>query len=148
VADEPVSMIDASLQVRILEIFERLKADYRISFLYITHDLSTAYQISDDIFVLYRGGVMERGHIDGVIEQPQHPYTQLLVGSIPVPDPDVKWERNIKVAAVEASNGAGQGCKFYGRCPHAMEICRANPPPLYRVGERQEAACFLYQEAA
>jgi peptide/nickel transport system ATP-binding protein len=148
VADEPVSMIDASLQVRILEIFERLKADYRISFLYITHDLSTAYQISDDIFVLYRGGVMERGHIDSVIEQPQHPYTQLLVGSIPVPDPDVKWERNIKVAAVEASNGEGQGCKFYGRCPHAMEICLANPPPLYRVGERQEAACFLYQEAA
>jgi peptide/nickel transport system ATP-binding protein len=148
VADEPVSMIDASLQVRILEIFERLKTDYRISFLYITHDLSTAYQISDDIFVLYRGGVMERGHIDGVIEQPQHPYTQLLVGSIPVPDPDMKWERNIKVAAVEASNGAGQGCKFYDRCPHAMEICRANPPPLYWVGERQEAACFLYQEAA
>src|SRR5258706_2473256 len=90
VADEPVSMVDASLQVRIIEIFQQIKTEFNISFLYITHDLSTAYQISDDIFVLYRGSVMERGGIDAVIQHPRHPYTQLLINSVPVPDPDIR----------------------------------------------------------
>lgn len=146
VADEPVSMIDASLQVRILDIFERLKGEYGISFLYITHDLSTAYQISDDIFVLYRGSVMEQGNIDGVIEHPQHPYTQLLVGSIPVPDPDVHWQSSNKAALDDATGAnAVPGCRFYSRCPHAMAICRDQPPPLFPVGDQQNAACYLYQ---
>lgn len=147
VADEPVSMIDASLQVRILDIFERLKNDYGISFLYITHDLSTAYQISDDIFVLYQGSIMEKGAIDGVIENPQHPYTQLLVGSIPVPDPDVEWEAIKSSTEDELSKEKTSGCKFYGRCPHAMPVCLSAPPPLYRVGSEQEAACYLYAPA-
>lgn len=145
VADEPVSMIDASLQVRILDIFERLKEEFGISFLYITHDLSTAYQISDDIVVLYRGGVMERGQIDAVIEHPQHPYTQLLVSSIPVPDPDIHWETAIKTAMEDGVGNHSLGCKFYSRCPHAMPICQKEPPPLYAVGEEQHAACYLYQ---
>jgi oligopeptide/dipeptide ABC transporter ATP-binding protein len=148
VADEPVSMIDASLQVRILDIFERLKAEYGISFLYITHDLSTAYQISDDIFVLYRGAIMEKGGIDAVIEQPQHPYTQLLVGSIPVPDPNIRWESGVKLSLDDnASDNSLQGCRFYGRCPHAMTRCGEQPPPLIPVNEHQDAACYLYQLA-
>lgn len=147
VADEPVSMIDASLQVRILDIFRNLKDEYGISFLYITHDLSTAYQISDDIFILYRGSIMESGDIDSVIQAPQHPYTQLLVNSITVPDPNIRWEgRTTSSISETMTSDAGQGCKFYSRCPHAMERCREAPPPLYQVGDTQQASCYLYMD--
>lgn len=147
VADEPVSMIDASLQVRILDIFRNLRDEYGISFLYITHDLSTAYQISDDIYVLYSGSVMENGNIDDVIQNPQHPYTQLLVRSIPVPDPDVRWEGRTTSSVSEGVVAtAVNGCKFYGRCPHAMERCTVSPPPSFQVGENQFAACYLHEQ--
>ncbi len=147
VADEPVSMIDASLQVRILDIFRNLKEAYGISFLYITHDLSTAYQISDDIYVLYSGSVMENGNVDHVIQNPQHPYTQLLVSSIPVPDPDIRWEgRSTSSASEIVVKAANPGCKFYQRCPHAMQRCTVSPPPAYLVGENQYAACYLYAD--
>lgn len=145
VADEPVSMIDASLQMRILDIFHNLKDNYGISFLYITHDLSTAYQISDDIYILYSGSVMEHGNIDRIIQEPQHPYTQLLVSSITVPDPDIRWEgRTTSSASEESTVVARGGCKFYGRCPHAMDRCLSAPPPDYQVADRQFAACYLY----
>ncbi|MCB0183560.1 MAG: ABC transporter ATP-binding protein, partial [Caldilineaceae bacterium] len=145
VADEPVSMIDASLQMRILDIFRNLKDEYGISFLYITHDLSTAYQISDDIYILYSGSVMEHGIIDRIIQEPQHPYTQLLVSSITVPDPDIRWEgRTTSSAAEEISAAVQDGCKFYRRCPHAMDRCLTSPPPDYPVAEGQFAACYLY----
>lgn len=145
VADEPVSMIDASLQVRILEIFQQIKTEFNISFLYITHDLSTAYQISDDIFVLYQGSVMERGHIDGVIQNPQHPYTQLLINSIPIPDPDIRWEGRLQSSTGgKALADTANGCKFANRCPHVMQRCLENRPPQYQVAENQSAACYLY----
>ena len=148
VADEPVSMVDASLQVRILDIFRDLKENYGISFLYITHDLSTAYQISDDIYVLYSGSVMENGNVDDVIQNPRHPYTQLLVNSIPVPDPDIRWEGRSSSSASElVTKGTSNGCKFYARCPHAMDRCAASSPPSYQVGEQQFAACYLYEDA-
>jgi peptide/nickel transport system ATP-binding protein len=148
VADEPVSMIDASLQVRILDIFRNLKDVYGISFLYITHDLSTAYQISDDIYILYSGSLMENGDIDNVIQNPQHPYTQLLVRSIPVPDPDVRWEGRTTSSTSETTVApAHNGCKFYDRCPHAMQHCTESPPPAYRVDVNQFAACYLHAEA-
>src|SRR6266498_992799 len=86
VADEPVSMVDASLRATILESLRKLKKEYGISILYITHDLTTAYHISDSIIVLYRGGVMEAGDVDTVIKNPRHPYTKLLIDSIPWPD--------------------------------------------------------------
>jgi peptide/nickel transport system ATP-binding protein len=145
VADEPVSMIDASLQVRILDIFLRLKEEFGISFLYITHDLATAYQISDDIYILFLGSVMERGDIDAVIQHPRHPYTQLLVGSIPIPDPHVRWEgRRGSIAVEEMLIGATGGCKYYERCPQAMDVCREATPQLYEVGPNHWAACYLY----
>ncbi len=145
VADEPVSMIDASLQMRILDIFRDLKEAYSMSFLYITHDLSTAYQISDDIYILYSGSVMEHGHIDKVIQSPQHPYTQLLVRAITVPDPDVRWEgRTTSSAREETLVVDNDGCKFYQRCPHAMDRCLTSPPSAYQVAENQFVACYLY----
>ena len=149
VADEPVSMIDASLQVRILDIIQQIKAEFNISFLYITHDLSTAYQISDDIYVLYRGSVMERGAIDAIIQQPQHPYTQLLINSVPVPDPDVRWEGRLEsTTSGQTQAGTAVGCKFASRCPHVMERCLEHIPPEYEIAADQHAACYLYDPAA
>jgi peptide/nickel transport system ATP-binding protein len=148
VADEPVSMVDASLRALILENMLRLKRDFGISFVYITHDLSTAYQISDDIYVLYKGTVAETGNVTRIIEQPKHPYTQLLVASIPNPDPQMKWHDRIDLPMDEvATQGPSVGCTFADRCPHVMDICCESEPPLYRVGEQQRASCFLYRQA-
>lgn len=91
VADEPVSMIDASLRVQVLGNLLQLKRTFGISLVYITHDLTTAYQISDRIVVLYRGEVVEEGDPEDIVNRPQHPYTRLLISSIPEPDPDRAW---------------------------------------------------------
>jgi len=148
VADEPVSMIDASLRAMILEIMLKLRREFGISFLYITHDLSTAYQISDRIFILYQGSVAETGDATKVIDKPQHPYTQLLIGSIPIPDPTLSWEENIDLPPDEEMGKASEtGCKFYSRCPHAMELCRQSSPPLYRIGDDHYASCYLYKDS-
>ena len=103
VADEPVSMIDASLRANILTKLKELRDDFGISLLYITHDLATAHQISDQIFILYRGRVVEVGDASTVIQNPQHPYTQLLVSSIPRPDPERRWEGTVEIPLEELS---------------------------------------------
>ena len=101
VADEPVSMVDASLRAMILDIIMRLRDEQGISFLYITHDLSTAYQVGDDICILYRGAVVEQGNAQQVIKDPQHEYSRLLISSIPVPDPTVKWDTSVVLPVEE-----------------------------------------------
>ena len=147
VADEPVSMVDASLRGMILEIMIDLKERFGISFLYISHDLSTAYQLSDEIYILYQGSVAERGDIDKVIKMPQHPYTQMLIGSIPLPDPDRKWTTRVEMLIDENNQAlAAKGCKFRNRCPHAMDICATARPPLYAISTNHVAACYLYRD--
>ncbi|MBI5961328.1 MAG: ABC transporter ATP-binding protein [Chloroflexi bacterium] len=147
VADEPVSMIDASLRASILEVMLRLKEESNISFLYITHDLSTAYQISDQIYVLYQGIVAEKGNTISVIDQPHHPYVQLLVDSVPVPDPNVKWKGEIVLPPEEEMRTSmHSGCRFYPRCPSRMDRCLAAQPPLYQVRDEHQAACYLYAD--
>jgi peptide/nickel transport system ATP-binding protein len=147
VADEPVSMVDASLRAMILDIMLRLRDQHNISFLYITHDLSTAYQIGDHIHLLYQGSVAERGPTVQVIENPKHPYVQLLIDSIPVPDPNIKWggEEVSTLDDEQMRTSITSGCRFYGRCRYRMDHCLEKAPPLYPVGEAgHEAACYLY----
>jgi ABC-type oligopeptide transport system ATPase subunit len=91
VADEPVSMVDASLRVAILDVLVKLKEKLGVSILYITHDLATAYQVADEIFILHRGQIVERGSTRKVIDAPVDPYTRLLIASVPEPDPEVRW---------------------------------------------------------
>ncbi|HRE25135.1 MAG TPA: ABC transporter ATP-binding protein [Anaerolineales bacterium] len=147
VADEPVSMVDASLRASILDVMMRLKRENGISFIYITHDLSTAYQIGDQMFILYQGSVAETGTTMSVIDRPHHPYVQLLVDSVPVPDPDVRWEGEIVLPPdEELRTTAGRGCRFYPRCPKRMDRCQAAQPGLVPVGvDGHKAACFLYE---
>jgi ABC-type oligopeptide transport system ATPase subunit len=94
IADEPVSMIDASLRVRVLRHLVRLKEEAGTTIVYITHDLSTALQISDEVLIAYKGSVVERGSAAEVIQTPSHEYTRKLVAAIPIPDPDIRWERS------------------------------------------------------
>ena len=146
IADEPVSMVDASLRATILESLLTLYRDFGISFVYITHDLTTAYQIAQRLIVLYRGGVAEAGPVAGVVKHPQHPYTQLLVGSIPSPDPDQAWGGETALELADQSDAvASQGCRFAPRCPHAMPMCAEAPPPLY-ASDGSAVACYLYRE--
>jgi peptide/nickel transport system ATP-binding protein len=176
IADEPVSMVDASLRATILDSLRQLNRDYGMSIVYITHDLTTAYQISDNIIVLYRGAVAEAGDVDLVVGQPRHPYTQLLINSVPEPDPNHPWGAvEIRTDVGEVANGATQveltapvgllpvaagasatarahgghlltGCTFADRCPHVMTVCRETVPPLFRVDPARAAACFLYRD--
>jgi peptide/nickel transport system ATP-binding protein len=148
VADEPVSMVDASLRAMILDIMMRLRDESDISFLYITHDLSTAYQVCDQIYLLYQGTITEKGDTVQVIENPKHPYVQELVGSIPVPDPDERWGEEFSLPDDEQLRAVGEGgCRFQPRCPQRMDQCTTKQPPLYPIsGLDHEAACFLYAD--
>jgi peptide/nickel transport system ATP-binding protein len=146
VADEPVSMVDASLRAMILDIMLRLRDEQNISFLYITHDLSTAYQVCDEIFILYQGFIAERGDTGKVIENPKHPYVQMLIESIPVPDPKQKWDTTLTLPSEEELRKiVNHGCRYYPRCPFRMDRCLEKQPPLYQIsGEDHQAACYLY----
>ena len=148
VADEPVSMVDASLRASILDAMLRLRDDHNISFLYITHDLSTAYQIGDQIYMLYQGTTAERGAAMDVIDAPQHPYVQLLIDSVPVPDPTDKWDTDISLPSEEEMRtAASKGCRYYPRCPHRMDKCLEVQPPLFKMEKpKHEAACYLYED--
>jgi len=148
VADEPVSMVDASLRAMILDIMLRLRDQQNISFLYITHDLSTAYQVCDDIYVLYQGSIAEKGDTVSVIENPKHPYVQLLIESVPVPDPNQKWNTNVTLPSEEELRSqVDTGCRFYPRCPYHMDRCLVKQPPLYEIdSSTHRAACYLYDQ--
>lgn len=146
IADEPVSMVDASLRATILKSLQQLHRELGISMLYITHDLTTAYQISHNIIVLYRGEVAEAGDVDQVVKAPRHPYTQLLIESIPTPETGHRWTAADAAKDAAVIGPAGGGCKFANRCPHVMDICRAERPPLFRTESGRAVACFLYQQ--
>ena len=147
VADEPVSMVDASLRATILESLSRLTRDYGVSVIYITHDLITAYQISDNIIVLYRGTVAEAGQAEPIVQEPEHPYTRLLIGSIPQPDPDRGWVKEPGPSELGRQARADVGCPFAPRCPYAMDVCLEKAPALFQTDRQRVAACYLYRQA-
>jgi peptide/nickel transport system ATP-binding protein len=144
-ADEPVSMVDASLRATILDALTRLHRE-GASVVYITHDLTTAYQVARRLVILYRGGIVEAGPAEAVITRPRHPYTQLLVRSIPWPDPARPWGPPEVGAGRGAADAAGPGCRFADRCPSVMPECRKAPPPAYEPEPGLEVACYLYRD--
>lgn len=146
IADEPVSMVDASLRATILESLRELNRSFGISLVYITHDLTTAYQVGENIVVLYRGTVAEAGEVGRVVKSPEHPYTRLLVGSIPMPDPNHPWTAEEVARPIAGANNL-DACRFAGRCPHAMPMCVDRAPPLFRTDPHRVNSCYLYREA-
>jgi oligopeptide/dipeptide ABC transporter ATP-binding protein len=144
IADEPVSMVDASLRATILGSLRRLTDEHGISVLYITHDLATAYQISDSILVLYRAHLAEAGAIERVVAAPQHPYTQLLISAIPRAEATRDWLAREDGASRNGRTLTSEGCRFADRCPHAIPACFAGQPSLYRTEPRRAVACVEY----
>ncbi|RIK39082.1 MAG: peptide ABC transporter ATP-binding protein [Chloroflexi bacterium] len=146
-ADEPVSMVDASLRMAIVNLFRKLRDEQKVSVIYITHDLATAYYISDRIAIMQRGAVVESGLVEAVLDRPLHPYTQLLRESVPKPAPDARsiWAKQIELGTTEIKEYARTGCKFAGRCPHVMDICRQADPPDVEVDGRT-VKCYLYAD--
>ncbi|MAS33875.1 MAG: peptide ABC transporter ATP-binding protein [Anaerolineaceae bacterium] len=140
VADEPVSMIDASLRMNIVNLFLELKENYGVSLIYITHDLSTAYYVSDYIAIMYRGNVVEYGPSDEILTNAAHPYTELLLDSVPTVGK--KWERNLKPPELELAEYQAAACKFAERCPYVQPICREIKPPQVRITETRRALCY------
>ncbi len=125
VADEPVSMVDASLRATILGNLAELNRVRGIAVIYITHDIMTAFHVADTICVLYRGHLVEAGDAVTVIRSPQHPYTQLLVGSIPWPEPGRQWGRGlVRTLSRTVSAPGGTGCPFVSRCPRGWTNAR------------------------
>ncbi len=146
VADEPVSMLDASLRISIVNSFRDLKEQKGVSVIYITHDLATAYYAADRIAVMLRGWVVELGSADQVLGKPLHPYTQILKNSVPEPDPQLKWTDKVALARPEIDAFSETGCKFAARCPMAMEVCtREVPKDLLPDGRMVK--CHLYDPA-
>lgn len=143
VADEPVSMVDASLRATILDEIRDLNRSLGIAFVYITHDLTTAFQICDDIVVLYQGKVAEAGAVERVIGAPRHPYSQLLVSSIPLPDLSKRWGDDEMQAAPEQGDRPSGGCRFAPRCPQAMDRCWTDDPAPTLPEPDRLVACHL-----
>jgi len=140
IADEPVAAIDASMKMNIVNLFKELKDKYQVSFIYITHDLSTAYYVSDYIATLYRGGLIEYGPAKDIMDNPAHPYTELLMNAVPrVGD---KWDDSMVMPDMEDKEFAITYCKFAPRCPYATDECRKNRPDMIDLGGERKVLCF------
>jgi peptide/nickel transport system ATP-binding protein len=155
-ADEPVSMLDVSIRLEILNLLDRLKRDRKLALLYVTHDLATARHFSSEIMVMYKGEIVERGPSDEVILHPSHPYTQILANAAPDPSASrsslaaAREQRQSARAARTAEHrevAIDTGCRFRTRCPFVLDICTQHPPDL-EVGASHLARCWLYRESA
>jgi peptide/nickel transport system ATP-binding protein len=152
-ADEPVSMLDVSIRLGVLNLLRDLRDRLNLAILYITHDIASARYFADEVLVMYAGRVVEGGDSETVTQQAAHPYTRLLVGSAPDPD------RIAGTTAEDLPTAVGEppslisppsGCRFHPRCPHAMAVCRTDVPPRLEIGDRDGhwAACWLYSEGS
>ncbi|GGU41680.1 ABC transporter ATP-binding protein [Lentzea flava] len=141
-ADEPVSMLDVSIRLGVLNLLLDLKERLKLAVLYITHDIASARYFADETFVMYGGQIVEGGDSESVTQQPAHPYTQLLIESAPDP------ERSVVAldAPVEEVAAVSAGCQFAARCPKAQARCWTDAPPRSDVGDGHWAACWLYVE--
>jgi peptide/nickel transport system ATP-binding protein len=144
-ADEPLSMLDVSTQASILNLFADLLEEKDLSLVYVSHDISTVSHICDEVNVMYLGRVIERARTRDIINDPQHPYTQALINSIPIPDPHYDRESVTLEGSPSDPIGLGEGCRFRDRCPERMEVCEKTPA-FVKTGEHRKTACHLYYE--
>ncbi len=147
VADEPVSMLDASVRVEILYLMRELQERLGVSFLYITHDIATAKYFSEHIAIMYAGKIVELGRTKEVLKNPMHPYTRALMEALPDPDPRNRF-RLMKIVKGEPPSllDPPPGCRFHPRCPYAKEICRREEPELKDMGGEHMVACHFTGE--
>jgi oligopeptide/dipeptide ABC transporter ATP-binding protein len=146
IADEPISALDVSIQAQVVNLMQKLQKEHGLTYLFIAHDLSMVKHISDRIGVMYLGGMMELAESEELYEHPLHPYTQALLSSIPVPDPEVEEtrERVILQGDVPSPVNPPSGCVFRTRCPEAMDICSQVKPGWQEARPGHFVACHLY----
>jgi peptide/nickel transport system ATP-binding protein len=150
-ADEPVSMLDVSIRLEVLDVIDQLRARFELAVLYITHDIASARYFADETLVMYAGEIVERGPSEDLTQQPAHPYTQLLLAAAPDPDRlGAPIERRVLRGAAQAASALTTtiGCRFSPRCPFADERCRTQSPPLARIAPERAAACWRLDVAA
>jgi len=148
VADEPVSMLDASVRVEVLELLRSLQQGYRLSLAYITHDLSTVRHFAERVFVMYAGKLVEKAPVDELLRNPLHPYTQSLLAAIPDPDSEnAKAFREIPAGEPPSLLNPPSGCRFHPRCPFAIaDLCDREEPPELEQAPGHSVACWLYPD--
>jgi peptide/nickel transport system ATP-binding protein len=142
IADEPVSMLDASIRMSIINLFLKLKKELNTFFIYITHDLATAYYISDFIAIMFRGSIIEYGPAHSVLSDPLHPYTEMLLNSIP--DISKKWSGRVLLSGLELKEFEAVRCKFLDRCPYANDKCRSVSPEMIKLKNNRMVLCLRY----
>lgn len=144
ICDEAVSALDVSVQAQILNLMQKLREEFQLTYLFIAHDLSVVKYISDRVGVMYLGRMMELADKDTLYENPKHPYTQALLSAVPTPDPDDIRERIILKGDVPSPANPPTGCVFHTRCPQAMDICKTAKPAFQEVEAHHFIACHLY----
>jgi peptide/nickel transport system ATP-binding protein len=141
VADEPIAMADVSVSAMILELMVKLKEEFELTYLFITHDLATCKYICDRIAIMYLGQILEIGPLEEVFKQPVHPYTISLLAAVPVPDPKFKRTHPIPKGEIPSAIDPPEGCRFHPRCDYAIADCSHEVPPLVAVAEDHWVAC-------
>jgi peptide/nickel transport system ATP-binding protein len=143
IADEPTSMLDVSIRIGILNLMADLKRDHGLAFLYVTHDLASARYVADTVLVMYAGQIVEQGPSERVLQTPLHPYTQLLLASVPDPAVPVRERIEVRKGIASAAVDPPAGCRFVERCPLRIGICSEITPELITVQPGQSARCHV-----
>lgn len=148
ICDEPVSALDVSIQAQIINLLQTLQQEFNLSMIFITHNLCVAKHISDKILVMYLGKVMEIGNKEQIFNHPMHPYTQMLLNAVPVPDPVLERQKPPVSLTDELPSPLNppSGCVFRTRCPYVMPRCTTTVPNLRSVNGSQQAACLLIED--
>lgn len=146
IADEPVSALDVSIQAQILNLMKDLQEELGVAYLFIAHDLSVVKHISHRVAVMYLGRIVETAVADDLYANAKHPYTQALLRSIPVPDPDRAGNKEPISGELPSPMNVPKGCPFATRCPFATDICVDTPPPVETVEEGHNVACHHWKE--